>query len=59
MGAATGPSAPHGVAIDAAGRLLVANTTANSVTIFPPGANGNVAPLQSITNLIGPIGISL
>jgi len=29
------------------------------VTVYAPGATGNVAPLQSITNLIGPIGISL
>jgi hypothetical protein len=29
------------------------------LTVFAPGANGNVAPIQSVTQFIGPVGISL
>ena len=48
-GAATGLSAPTGVAVDGAGRLYVANETANSVTAYAPSANGNAGPLYSIS----------
>jgi hypothetical protein len=29
------------------------------ITVYAAGASGNVAPIQNITNMIGPIGISL
>ena len=47
-GAATGLSSPRGLAIDGQGRLLAANTSGNSVTIFAAAANGNVAPAVTI-----------
>ena len=57
-GAATGLSAPTGVAVDGAGRLYVANETANRVSVYAPNATGNAAPLYSIsgvgTGLSGP-----
>ena len=52
-GAATGLSGVAGVALDSAGNLYVANSTggggSGSVTIYSPGASGNVAPIHTIT----------
>jgi hypothetical protein len=47
-GAATGLVAPLGLAIDKAGELIVGNFGANSITVYAPGANGNVAPIRTI-----------
>lgn len=57
-GAATTLSTPSGVALDATGNIYVANA-AGSIAVFAAGANGNVAPVQSITRMLGPVGISL
>jgi len=66
-GSATGLSGPIGVAIDAAGTLYVANistsTATNSVTEYPSGANGNVAPARRIngaaTGLNAPVDLGV
>jgi len=54
---------PQGLVIGTGGDLFVTNFSVPHVpgliTVYAPGAAGNVAPLQSITNMIGPIGISL
>jgi hypothetical protein len=39
---------PGGLALDASGRLYVADNTFNHVLIFAPAASGNVAPSDSI-----------
>jgi hypothetical protein len=45
------------------GNLFVTNFSVPGVpgliSVYAPGATGNIAPIQSITNMIGPIGISL
>ena len=61
-GAASGASAAN-IVIGSGGNLFVTNFSVPGVpgvlTVFAPGANGNVAPIQSVTRFIGPIGISL
>ena len=58
----TGLSSPTAIALDAAGRIYVANGN-GTVTVYPAGASGNVAPLDSIgganTGLSMPSGIAL
>jgi hypothetical protein len=49
--------------IGAGNKLFVTNLSVprfpGLITVFAPGASGNVAPVQSITGLLGPIGISV
>lgn len=45
-GGQTGLDAPSAVATDARGALSVANAGNNSVTVYPPDADGNSAPRQ-------------
>jgi Fibronectin type III domain/NHL repeat len=52
-GAATGLDQPDGIAIDAIGRLVVANAGSNSLEVFGPNASGNAKPLRSITGVGG------
>jgi sugar lactone lactonase YvrE len=47
-GASTGLPGPGGLAVDGAGTLYVADLAANSVMVYAPGANGNVAPIRTI-----------
>jgi hypothetical protein len=47
-GAATTFQSPASVYVDAAGRIVVADLGTNTVDVFSPGANGNVAPVQVI-----------
>lgn len=66
-GSNTGLNAPVGIALDAGGRIYVANdggsTAGSSVTVYAPGATGNVTPIAKIqgasTNLDRPWGIAL
>jgi len=55
-------NAPHGIALDPAGNIYVANTGANSILVFASGANNNVSPLRTIsgsaTGLSAPTGLS-
>lgn len=55
------PAGPRGVAVDRAGNAYVASY--GSVTVYTPGANGNVAPIRSIagskTQLLGPVAIAV
>lgn len=44
----TGLNFPHGIDIDAQGRIVVANENGPSVEIFPADATGNVAPVASV-----------
>ena len=61
-GGNTGLSHPQGVVADAAGNTFVTNFAANSITEYAPGAQGNVAPIATIsgsqTGLSGPTGIT-
>jgi DNA-binding beta-propeller fold protein YncE len=40
---------PHGVTLDGAGYLYVADCDSNAILVFAPGANGNVAPVRTIS----------
>ena len=51
----TGFNSPAGIALDTAGNIYVANTfggpdALGSITIYPPGSNGNVTPLATISD---------
>lgn len=66
QGSSTGLSAPSGIAVASNGDIYVANgvsTPVGSVTVFDPSANGNAAPVRtisgSLTGLSGPCGIAL
>jgi DNA-binding beta-propeller fold protein YncE len=64
IGAATGLSAPEGVAVDTVNNeLAVSNTGNNSITVYALTASGNVAPLRTITGastgLSNPIGMAV
>jgi DNA-binding beta-propeller fold protein YncE len=48
-GAATGLDWPQGLAVDSAGYLYVANGYGNSVTVYAPGASGNVTPVRTLS----------
>ncbi|MGH7815374.1 MAG: NHL repeat-containing protein [Candidatus Binataceae bacterium] len=49
-GPETGLGGPHGIAVDAQGRIYVANDNSD-INIYSPGANGNVKPVFSISGL--------
>ena len=57
----TGIIAPAGVALDAKGRIYVANDAisagsgeSDNVSIYPSGSNANVSPVATITNISEP-----
>jgi sugar lactone lactonase YvrE len=58
---------PFGIAVDSSGKIYVANFAgghgAGSVTVYPAGSNGNVAPIATIagddTGLDNPSGIAI
>jgi sugar lactone lactonase YvrE len=59
-GSATLLNNPQYVAVDGAGNAYVTNIANNLITIFGPGASGNVAPLVSFSgNCAQPDGIAL
>jgi hypothetical protein len=62
QGAATGLSAPTGVAVTTSGTLFVANSGNNSITEYPNGAAGNTPPSATIkgssTGLAAPSSIT-
>ncbi len=67
-GSNTGLDAPAGIAVDASGNIYVTNAGGfdgdnASVTVYPPGSNGNVAPGVTIagpaTQLARPQGIAV
>lgn len=47
-GPATGLSGPSGIALDAAGNLIVLNDNINTITVYKPNANGNARPIKTI-----------
>lgn len=49
---------PQSLAIDSAGNLYVLNgiTVGTSITVYSPGASGDVAPIRTVTGLIQPPG---
>lgn len=69
VGPKTGLSIPNGITLDAMGNIYVANFlpgacgATGSVTVYAPGASGDVAPAFSIggnkTGLAGPLGIAV
>jgi sugar lactone lactonase YvrE len=75
QGSNTGLDGAYGLAVDAAGRLWVANSTScpsrmenpepsfGSITVYSPGATGNIAPVARIagnsTALFGPAWITI
>jgi len=62
-GSNTGLNAPFGIALDAGGRLYVANLDSDSITVYAAGATGNATPATTIagsnTGLNNPIGIAV
>jgi hypothetical protein len=40
---------PRGVAVDASGKIYVANGLVNTITIYAPGASGDALPIASIS----------
>ena len=62
-GSNTGLNAPFGIALDAGGRLYVANLDSDSITVYAAGATGNATPTATIagsnTGLNNPIGIAV
>jgi len=69
IGSNTGINLPEEIALDASGKIYVANcgcgstSAPSSVTVYAAGANGNVAPIQTITGtdtgLDQPVGITV
>ena len=57
-GTNTGFQRPWGVAVDSFGVLHVSDQTASAVFDFPPGANGNVAPSNTLTGPAGSFGFN-
>src|SRR5208282_5164985 len=66
----TGLSGPQGIAVDAAGKIFVANLTGGilqngSITIYPPGSTGDALPSATIsgpeaeTLLLSPQGVAV
>ena len=40
----TGLDGPEALAVDSTGRIYVGNSANNTITVYPPGSNGNVVP---------------
>ncbi len=63
IGSNTGLLNPAGIALDAASNIYVTNMGNSSVTVYPAGSSGNVAPMATIsgtnTGLLNPFGIAL
>ncbi len=66
VGSNTGLNGPYGIALDASDNIYVANSGSypfSTVTVYPAGSDGNVAPSSTIvgsnTGLNGPYGIAL
>lgn len=63
VGDKTGLSTPSAIALDASGRVYIANYWNSTITVYAPGASGNVAPADSIggssTGLSAPSGIAV
>ena len=61
--AVTGLSVPVDLNFDSSHNIYVANRNGNSVTVYAPNANGNVAPIRTITGsntqLSAPSGLAL
>lgn len=58
-GSATKFYGPAGLAVDAFGYLYVVNASISTLSIFAPGANGNVAPISNFEAPIYAFGIGL
>jgi len=50
-GTNTGLNVPGAIALDAEGRLYVANYESSTVTVYAPGASGNAAPVTTIAGI--------
>jgi DNA-binding beta-propeller fold protein YncE len=63
VGPHTGLDQPMAVAFDADGNLYVANTglssNAGSVTVYPPEADGDVAPIRKLAGLDHPFSLAI
>ena len=51
-------SAPRSGASTGTATIFVANSNCDSVTTYPAGASGNIAPLSPVTGLCGPAGVA-
>ena len=62
-GSETHLNGPQGIALDSSNNIYVANYFGNSVTVYPPGKERNVPPINTIhgskTKLDWPIGLAL
>src|SRR5271163_1691703 len=54
---------PVAVAVDIKGEIYVANVQGDSVTVYAPGSNGDIAPLREIsgarTGINSPVGLAI
>jgi hypothetical protein len=59
----TDMASPYGIARDSVGRIYVANSATNTITVYAANAAGNVSPIAVIggsnTGLADPIGVAL
>lgn len=58
-GGSWGLNGPHGLSLDGAGNLLVANPSGDTVTEYAPGDNPNATPLRTISGLALPDGVDV
>jgi len=63
-GEKTGLDMANGIAVDSGGRIYVTNKGSeirhsDTVTIYSPGAHGNVAPVATFSSEVGPQGIAV
>jgi len=58
-GTHTGLTSPHGIALDASGRLFVADRNSNKVLIFDADARDDAAPVVTLSGLNAPERISV
>ena len=60
-GANTGLGLPIGIAVDHRNNIFVADRTQSVVAVFATNANGNVAPVSTLTatNMLSPEGLAL
>jgi hypothetical protein len=56
-GGATKIASPVGIAVNSSGTIYVANEASGTVTEYPIGGKGNIAPTFTITGLSAPIGV--
>jgi sugar lactone lactonase YvrE len=57
-GGATKIASPVGIAVNSSGTIYVANEASGTVTEYPIGGRGNIAPTFTISGLSSPLGVA-